>query len=68
LIALSDEDLIQRRDGLAGYVTEFIYPSASNRLNTQRESAVGVWSLASPRLLSGRITPEPVYLWSTPSH
>ena len=34
-------NLIQRRDGLAGYVTEFIYPSASNRLNTQRDSAVG---------------------------
>src|SRR5690606_170310 len=34
-------NLIQRRDGLAGYVTEFLYPSASNRLGTQRDSTVG---------------------------
>jgi hypothetical protein len=34
-------NLTQRRDGLAGYVTEYLYPSASNRLGTQRDSTVG---------------------------
>ncbi|HRP09219.1 MAG TPA: hypothetical protein PLL69_12105 [Gemmatimonadales bacterium] len=34
-------NLIQRRNGLASYNTEFIYPSASNRLGIQRDSMVG---------------------------
>jgi RHS repeat-associated protein len=34
-------NLIQRRNGLAAYVTEFSYPALSNRIAFQRDSAVG---------------------------